>query len=29
MTGRDHAVAALPGKAPHRCEYPSFLGAYK
>lgn len=29
MKGRDHAVAAFLGKAPHRCEYPYFLGAYK
>ena len=29
MMGRANAVAALSGKAPHWCEYPYFLGAYK
>lgn len=29
MMARDHAVAAFSGKAPDRCEYLSFLGAYK
>ncbi len=29
MMVRANAVAAFLGKAPDRCEYPYFLGAYK